>query len=61
MGDPRKAREKLGWQHRTPFAELVSEMVAADMRFASIEKEGGKTALQQVLGDSVFGALAVGD
>jgi GDPmannose 4,6-dehydratase len=61
MGDPRKAREKLGWQHRTPFAELVSEMVATDMRFASIEKEGGKAALQQVLGDNVFGAIAVGD
>ena len=55
LGDPRKAREKLGWQHRTAFAELISEMVAADMRFASIEKEGGKAALQEVLGDTVFG------
>ncbi|MGO9484237.1 MAG: GDP-mannose 4,6-dehydratase [Rhodomicrobium sp.] len=55
QGDPRKAREKLGWQHRTPFAGLVAEMVAADMRFASLEKEGGKAALQEVLGDTVFG------
>ncbi len=56
LGDPRKAREKLGWQHRTPFAELVSEMVAADMRFASLEKESGNVALQEVLGDIVFGS-----
>ena len=27
QGDPRKAHEKLGWRHRTPFPELVSEMV----------------------------------
>jgi GDPmannose 4,6-dehydratase len=61
LGDPRKAREKLGWQHRTPFAELVSEMVAADMRFASLEKESGKVALQEVLGDIVFGTSGFRD
>ena len=55
QGDPRKAREKLGWRHRTPFPELVSEMVAADLRFASLEKGGGKAALQNVLRDIVFG------
>ncbi len=30
-GDPRKAGEKLGWRHRTSFAELVREMVASDL------------------------------
>jgi GDPmannose 4,6-dehydratase len=31
LGDPSKAKEKLGWQHRISFPELVSEMVAADL------------------------------
>ena len=31
IGDPTKAREKLGWQHTTTVRELVSEMVAADL------------------------------
>jgi GDPmannose 4,6-dehydratase len=30
-GDASKARERLGWRHRTSFAELVREMVAADL------------------------------
>ena len=30
-GDPSKARDKLGWRHRTPFADLVEEMVEADL------------------------------
>jgi GDPmannose 4,6-dehydratase len=29
-GDPSKAKARLGWQHRTSFAELVREMVDAD-------------------------------
>jgi GDPmannose 4,6-dehydratase len=31
LGDPSKAREKLGWVHRTTFEALVAEMVEADM------------------------------
>jgi GDPmannose 4,6-dehydratase len=31
LADPRKAREQLGWQAKTPFAELVRIMVDADM------------------------------
>jgi GDPmannose 4,6-dehydratase len=31
VGDARKAREKLGWVHKTSFAQLVSEMVASDL------------------------------
>ncbi|MBQ1657942.1 MAG: GDP-mannose 4,6-dehydratase, partial [Rhodocyclaceae bacterium] len=31
LGDASRAREKLGWQPRTRFAELVSEMVREDL------------------------------
>jgi GDPmannose 4,6-dehydratase len=31
IGDPTKAREKLGWRHEVGFEELVKEMVAADL------------------------------
>src|SRR5262245_15037526 len=31
LGEPSKARAKLGWRHRTSFDELVKEMVDADM------------------------------
>ncbi len=41
IGDPAKAREKLGWRHETPVRELAREMVRADlevMRNAPIAK-----------------------
>jgi GDPmannose 4,6-dehydratase len=31
IGDPSKARAKLGWRHKVTFDELVAEMVAADL------------------------------
>ncbi len=31
VGDASKAREKLGWVHKTTFEELVAEMVASDL------------------------------
>jgi GDPmannose 4,6-dehydratase len=34
LGDPGKARDKLGWVPRTSFAELVQEMVAHDLDIA---------------------------
>ena len=34
LGDPTKAREKLGWTPKTTFAELVSEMVREDLKSA---------------------------
>ena len=37
IGDPSKAREKLGWTHSTPFADLVSEMVKSDLKVIDIE------------------------
>lgn len=35
LGDPSKAREKLGWTHTTAFRDLVREMVEADIRLAA--------------------------
>jgi GDPmannose 4,6-dehydratase len=37
VGDPSKARERLGWRHKTSFPELVSEMVESDL--ALLENE----------------------
>ena len=34
LGDPSKAKNKLGWQPRTTFKELVSEMVREDLKSA---------------------------
>lgn len=31
IGDPSKAKAKLGWSHTTPFRDLVREMVQADL------------------------------
>lgn len=41
LGDPTKAREKLGWQHRIAFSELVKEMTASDLAQARIEVQKG--------------------
>ncbi|MGO4133803.1 GDP-mannose 4,6-dehydratase [Rhizobium brockwellii] len=32
LGDPTKARQKLGWHHKTPVRELVAEMVREDVK-----------------------------
>lgn len=37
IGDPSKAKEKLGWEHSTPFPELVREMVQSDMKLIEVE------------------------
>ncbi len=39
LGDPSKARTKLGWRHNTTFDKLVQEMVQADMAAARNERE----------------------
>jgi GDPmannose 4,6-dehydratase len=44
LGDPTKARNKLGWSHRVSFRELVSDMMETDIRNAkrdSMIKEAG--------------------
>jgi GDPmannose 4,6-dehydratase len=38
VGDPAKARTKLGWAHRTSFADLVAEMVASDLEVIDQER-----------------------
>lgn len=38
LGDPTKARLKLGWKHETDFGSLVKEMVTADLITVAEEK-----------------------
>lgn len=38
LGDPSKARAKLGWKHKTSFPELVKEMVASDLKLVERER-----------------------
>jgi GDPmannose 4,6-dehydratase len=40
QGDATKAREKLGWTHKTSFDELVSDMIDADMETVAREQRG---------------------
>jgi GDPmannose 4,6-dehydratase len=46
LGDPAKAKQKLGWEPRITFAELVAEMVRSDLenarRDALVKKHGFK-------------------
>jgi GDPmannose 4,6-dehydratase len=42
IGDATKAREKLGWKPKIPFAQLVKEMVAADLESARREAANGR-------------------
>ena len=47
LGDPTKAKEKLGWTPKTTFQELVSEMVREDLKSAQrdeLVKKHGFTA-----------------
>ena len=39
VGDPSKARSKLGWKHRIGFNELVDEMVSADLTGIRFEQK----------------------
>jgi GDPmannose 4,6-dehydratase len=36
LGDPRRAQERLGWQPKTKFDELVAEMVVSDLAAAKV-------------------------
>jgi len=51
LGDPTKAREKLGWTPTTTLEELVAEMVAAD------KEEAAKEALLRQQGYAVVGSM----
>jgi len=35
LGDPTKAKEELGWVSKTPFPDLVKEMVESDLKIAN--------------------------
>src|ERR1700674_3301007 len=39
LGDPSKARHRLGWRHKTSFADLVRLMVESDLDRVRLEKE----------------------
>jgi GDPmannose 4,6-dehydratase len=50
LGDPSKAKQKLGWSPKTTFAELVSEMVREDLKLAqkdSIVAQHGYRSLER--------------
>ncbi len=40
IGNPAKAKAKLGWEHQVPFDQLVKEMVCADLGAVAIEANG---------------------
>lgn len=42
LGDPSKAKQKLGWSHTTTFQQLVAEMVASDIK--AVAQEDGRKA-----------------
>lgn len=46
LGDPSKAREKLGWDSKTTFEELVHLMVEADLRRAAFEAQHGRESVE---------------
>jgi GDPmannose 4,6-dehydratase len=48
LGDPSKARQKLGWEPRISFEELVAEMVMADL------KEAEKDSMVQQKGYRIY-------
>jgi GDPmannose 4,6-dehydratase len=39
IGDPAKARDKLGWRPRTSFKDLVTLMVREDLRLEGLDPE----------------------
>jgi GDPmannose 4,6-dehydratase len=39
LGDPRKAREELGWTHTTSFADMIAEMVRSDLKVVLEERD----------------------
>jgi GDPmannose 4,6-dehydratase len=51
LGDPTKAREKLGWTPTTTLEELVAEMVAVD------KEEARKEAILRLKGFNVVGSM----
>ncbi len=46
LGDPAKAKQKLGWEAKTEFIELVAEMVRADLEIAQRDELVKKSGYQ---------------
>ena len=44
IGDPSKAKSRLGWQHTVSFEELIAEMVTADLKAVADERSRVLTA-----------------
>ena len=44
LGDPTKARTRLGWRHKIAFGELVKEMVAADLKTVELQRRHDRSA-----------------
>ena len=43
LGNPTKAKEKLGWVHETSWEDLCAEMVASDLQVVARERRASKT------------------
>ena len=39
LGDPSKARQRLGWRHKTSFEDMIKEMVASDLIAVARERQ----------------------
>jgi GDPmannose 4,6-dehydratase len=50
LGDPTKAKEKLGWEPKVSFPELVALMVDHDLELASVEQAMGEIRRQKAEG-----------
>lgn len=44
LGDASKAQAKLGWSHKTPFKDIVAEMVASDLKTVKAESRKDRAA-----------------
>jgi GDPmannose 4,6-dehydratase len=44
LGDPSKARQKLGWKHKVSFDQLVREMVETDL--SEMRRDGAHRNVQ---------------
>jgi GDPmannose 4,6-dehydratase len=47
IGNPSKAREKLGWRHKVSFEELIAEMVESDLKLVQQEMPTMTASSQQ--------------
>jgi len=45
IGDPTKVKQKLGWETKTTFKQLVHMMVDADVKLAKLEKAGAQMSV----------------